>query len=268
MALSLHVRAYGEGRPLVILHGLYGSGHNWNGIARKLAEQGFAVHAMDLRNHGASLHRPSMTYVAMAADVLQTLAEQGVLHASFIGHSMGGKTAMMLALMMPEAIDRLVVADIAPVDYTGRGQHGAHRGWLDAMLALDVQAVGARSQADHLLSTRIPDHHLRAFLLSNLVYRDGQFHWRVNLEAINQALPDILNFNPPPGRQFAGPTLFISGSQSDYFGQDDWIQAQALFPAAQWQVIEGARHWLHVDAPDTTFDAIFAFLSSSGQPMA
>lgn len=262
MALSLHARTYGEGKPLVILHGLYGSGINWGSMAHKLAEHGFKVYALDLRNHAASPHHPSMTYVEMAADVLQTVAEHGLTQASFLGHSMGGKTAMMLALMVPAIMDHLIVADIAPVNYRGRIQDKAHRDLIGTMASLDLQRIHSRGEADHALTPSIPEHDLRTFLLSNLVHRQGHFQWRINLDAIAQGLPEILDFKPPPGRTFAGPALFLSAGQSDYVRQDDFDQARPLFPNAQWQVIEGARHWLHVDAPEATFAAIFSFLSS------
>ena len=265
MALTLHTRIYGQGnqgKPLVILHGLYGSAINWGSIANTLAKEGFMVYAMDLRNHGASPHHPSMTYVEMAADVLQTMAEHGLTQASCLGHSMGGKTAMMLALMAPSAIDRLIVADIAPVDYTRRSQNKAHRALIAAMATLDLKPIRSRTEADHALRPSITEHDLRAFLLSNLVHREGRFCWRINLDAIGKALPDILDFKAPPGRAFAGPTLFLSGGQSDYVRQEDFDHARLLFPNAQWKVIENARHWLHVDAPEAVYRAIFSFLSS------
>ena len=245
MSVSLSYKSQGAaGPPVVILHGLLGSSSNWRSIARHLAER-YRVFALDLPNHGESPHVDTMSYPAMAADVAGFLDEQRIASATLIGHSMGGKTAMRLALDAPERVDRLVAVDIAPT----LSNHD-HLPWLRAMETLDVGRVRRRGDADKLLAEAVPDAAMRQFLLQNLISTPGGFAWRVNLAAIESSLSALLDFPlDADTKAFDGPALFIRGAQSDYVSREDETAIRALFPRADVVTIEGAGHWVHAEQP-------------------
>jgi len=252
MSVSLSYKSQGAaGSPVVILHGLLGSSSNWRSVARRLAER-HRVFALDLPNHGESPHVDSMGYPAMAADVAAFLDEQHLACATLIGHSMGGKTAMRLALDRPERVERLVVVDIAPTV-----SHHDHLPWLDAMAALDLGRVERRADADRLLAQAIGDAAMRQFLLQNLVSTPHGFDWRVNLAAIASSLPALLDFPLDAGtRAFDGPALFLRGAQSDYVLQKDEAAIRVLFPRADIVTIEDAGHWVHAEQPERFLAAL------------
>ena len=245
MSVSLSYKSQGAaGSPVVILHGLLGSSSNWRSIARRLAER-HRVFALDLPNHGESPHVDTMSYPAMAKDVAAFLDDQQLASATLIGHSMGGKIAMRLALDRPERVERLVVVDIAPTV-----SHHDHLPWLQAMETLDLGRVSRRADADSLLSQAIPDPAMRQFLLQNLVGSADGFEWRVNLAAIANSLPALLDFPLDAGTEaFGGPALFLRGAQSDYVLEQDAAVIRALFPRADIVTIEGAGHWVHAEQP-------------------
>jgi pimeloyl-ACP methyl ester carboxylesterase len=192
--------------PLVIAHGLFGSGRNWGAVAKRLARDR-QVAAVDLRNHGDSPRDPDMSYAAMAGDLAATIAELGG-EADLLGHSMGGKAAMVLALTEPERVRRLVVADIAPAAY----RH-SQIGYVRAMQALDLAGLSRRSEADARLAPSVPDPVLRAFFLQSLAFEDGVARWKLNLDVLAEQMPTIMGFPEPAGR-FPGPTLFLTGAAS------------------------------------------------------
>src|SRR5437763_9515896 len=201
----------GAGPALAILHGLFGSGRNWASIAQRLAAH-HRVIALDLRNHGASPWAETMNYGEMAEDVRASLKALGYERYALLGHSMGGKTAIMAALQHPEAVERLIVADIAPLSYAMR-----HLGEVQAMRRLDLAGIRRRSQADTALAPAVPDRAERGFLLQNLIFDNGGARWRLNLEAIEQEMAPPVDFPAKPaGRIYDGPALFIAGGGSDY----------------------------------------------------
>lgn len=242
----------GDKPPLVIAHGLFGSARNWGGITRRLAA-GRRVVAVDLRNHGESFWDDTHSYAAMAAD-LAAVAETLGAPIDLIGHSMGGKAAMLLALTAPERIGRLIVADIAPIAYSHSQQP-----LVEAMAALDLSPLDRRSAADAALAPAVPDPGVRAFLLQNLRFDAGGARWSLNLAALGAAMPEIMGF-PEMSTRFAGPTLFLSGGASDYVPASAKPTITARFPEAVFEAIPGAGHWLHADAPGPFVAALTAFL--------
>ena len=247
----------GSGPPLLIMHGLFGSSRNWQSLARHLAED-YQVVNIDLRNHGESFHDATMTYPAMAGDVARLIRRLDLGDCNLLGHSMGGKIAMMLAHELPERIARLVVADIAPVTYSH-----SHEVLVEAVIAIDLAAIGSRADADRALAERIGDAGLRAFLLHNLA-RDGDgWRWRVNWEAIRYSMNSLIGFDGLPADWHLDlPTLFIRGSSSDYVGAAEIEVIEQRFGAAQIATIEGAGHWLHAEQPEEFLRIVGDFLRS------
>ncbi len=242
MTVALNHRVYGETGPaLVVLHGLFGSAKNWHSQAVELATSHRVVCA-DLRNHGASPHAPAMGYPEMAGDVLELIERLDLERASVLGHSMGGKVAMQLALSHPERIAKLVVVDIAPVAYV---RH--HDAILEAMQAIDLSAHRTRQSVDAALAPAIGDAGVRQFILTNLK-RDGDgYAWQLNLAAIAQDYQRLAA--APAGDPYAGPTLFIKGGRSDYITSAHREPTAALFPAAKVKIINDSGHWPHADNP-------------------
>src|SRR4051794_20651344 len=240
MSLTLVATEYGAGAPLAILHGLFGSGRNWTSIAKRLGAHHHVI-AFDLRNHGASPWAKTMAYAEMAEDVRASLSALGHRRFALLGHSMGGKVATLTALRDPDAVERLVVADIAPVTYRPR-----HLRLVAALRALDLAGVRRRAEADALLAEAVPDPAERAFLLQNLVFDGGVARWRINLAAIGREMPILIGFPPIPlDTNYAGPALFIGGGCSDYLRPDDEPEIRRLFPRARIARIPEAGHWLH-----------------------
>jgi len=251
VTLSYKSQGTAHGPPFVILHGLLGSSSNWRSIARRLAAR-HRVFTLDLPNHGDSPHVDAMSYGCMADDVCEFLDVHGIDTATVIGHSMGGKTAMRLALDAPRRIERLVVVDIAPT--VSRHDHVP---WLRAMADLDLGRVTRRADADAGLAASIPDTAMRQFLLQNLVNSDGGFAWRINLAGIESSLPALLDFPlGPRTRPFSGPALFLRGAHSDYVAPEDEARIRALFPRAEILTIEGAGHWIHAEQPERFLAAL------------
>lgn len=242
----------GAGPPLVLLHGLFGAARNFGTVQRALAPL-FRVIAMDARNHGASPHGAGMRYATLASDVLETLDMLGITGAAVIGHSMGGKTAMTLAVLAPERVGRLLVADIAPVAY-----HHANKSVADAMRAVPLHAGLTRAEADAALTDAVPNPSMRTFLIQNLQF-DSPPHWRIGLDEIAAAIPDLEGWETPTGA-FSGPTLFVSGARSDYVRPEHRPVIRALFPAARFVTVKDAGHWLHVDNPAGFLSVVEAFL--------
>jgi esterase len=251
MPLKLAFDATGDGPPVVILHGLFGSSRNWRTIAHALAPH-HRVYCVDLRNHGSSPWDGSMAYPEMAADVASLIESERLVQPVLVGHSMGGKTAMALALTRPELVGRLVVVDIVPVSYPDR-----FTGYLDAMRSVDTAALTKRGDAMSHMAARVRDAGVVAFLMQNLVARDGHFDWRLNLSAIAKELPLLGGF---PSelllRRFLGPTKLIHGSLSDYVQPDNLAVMRTSFPDLQEVSIDGAGHWVHAERPAEFLDAL------------
>ena len=255
MLHRLHHGPSGAARPpVVIAHGLFGSARNWGAIARALAADRSVI-AVDLRNHGQSPWDDRHAYADLAADLVEVLEAEGA-PADLIGHSMGGKAAMVLALTRPDLVRRLAVIDIAPVAY-GHTQQG----YIDAMRGLDLGGLTGRAEADRRLSATVPDAGVRGFLLQSLDLRADPPCWRLNLDALEANMAAILGWPAPEGR-FEGPALFLAGGASDYVLPEHRPVIRAAFPAARIARIPGAGHWLHAEAPEATADTLRAFLDA------
>lgn len=244
------------GTPVIVMHGLFGSSRNWQALAKRLAAHAPVV-TLDLRNHGDSPWAEPMTYAAMAEDV-STVIEQrvGGGPVAVLGHSMGGKVGMVLALTEPWLVERLLVLDIAPVRYPAR-----FHSYLEAMQAIPLHLVTQRDDADTALEPQVPDAKVRAFLLRNLVETPDGWAWRANLAAIGRCLPDLLDFPSfDAGTRYPGPTRFLSGGRSDYVVPEYRPQIQRLFPAAEFDEIPEASHWVHADQPEEFLRRAAAFL--------
>jgi esterase len=240
--------------PILIAHGLFGSARNWGVLAKRLSDAR-RVLAVDLRNHGGSFWDDSHTYPDLAADLAEVIAAHGGA-ADVVGHSMGGKAAMALALGHPAAVRRLVVADIAPVAY-GHTQQPM----IDAMRAVDLGAVTRRGDADAQLAPLVPEDGVRAFLLQSLDV--GERRWRLNLDALSANMGAILGWPDVSGVSDA-ETLFLSGGASDYMRPEHRTVIKALFPNAKFAKIPGAGHWLHAEKPREFEAALRAFLTPAG----
>lgn len=241
--------------PLVIAHGLFGSGRNFNSLGRRLA-MGRRVVMVDMRNHGSSPWVDEMDYPAMAGDLAAAVEQLAAGRAILLGHSMGGKAAMALALTRPELVEGLIVADIAPICY----EH-THLPYVQAMRAVDTSQLGRRSEADPLLAEAVPDPMLRSFLLQNLVFEDGKARWRINLEAMEREMPRLTGWPDQwPHASYDGPALFLHGSKSDYVPADARPAIEARFPRAEFETID-AGHWLHAEKPAEFADAVEGWLA-------
>ena len=258
--MQLNFQRYSEtGPPLLVLHGLFGSLSNWGNISRQLATD-FQVIGVDLRNHGASPHTEEMNYPAMASDVEQLLDQLGLQHCKLLGHSMGGKVAMELALSRPQLVDSLVVIDISPVAYAGGGD--GHRGIIDAMESLSLGDIKNRNEADRLLAPGIEDNVVRQFILTNLARNpEGGYRWRLNLAAIKGHYGKLRE-QPVAAGPYEGPVLFIRGANSDYIQDSHQEQIHKLFPNAQMKTVMDAGHWVHAEQPEVLLNLVREFLVS------
>jgi pimeloyl-ACP methyl ester carboxylesterase len=242
----------GEGPPVVLLHGLFGAARNFGAIQRAVAAR-YRVVALDMRNHGDSPHAPDMRYPTLAADVRDTLQSLGIEQAAVVGHSMGGKAAMAMALRWPDQVGRLLVADIAPVNY----QHGNNI-IADAMAAIPLTASLTRAAADAALTDAVPRPDIRAFLLQNLRFGASP-HWRIGLNEIAAAIPDLEGWVDLPG-SYPGPSVFVTGANSDYVRPEHRPIIRTQFPTARFVAIKNAGHWVHADNPAGFLSVLEAFL--------
>lgn len=241
--------------PLVIAHGLFGSGRNWGVIARRLADHR-DVFVVDMRNHGDSFRAPSHSYPDLAADLAEVIAHIGA-PADLLGHSMGGKASMQLALTQPDLIRHLVVADIAPVAYS----HDQTR-HIDAMRALDLTDLTTRGEADRRLAALVEDPALRAFFLQSLDLKaEGGPRWRLNLDVLEAEMPRIVGWPGTTG-QFPRAALFLTGADSHYVRPEHRDTIRALFPAARFARIPEAGHWLHAEKPREFEETVRVFLDA------
>jgi len=243
--------------PLLVAHGLFGSARNWGVIARRLADAQPVI-AVDMRNHGASPWFDSHTYPQMADDLALVLAAHGP--ADVMGHSMGGKAAMVLALTQPDLIRRLIVADIAPVAYTHDQSRHIH-----AMRGLDLTNLTTRTEADRRLSATIPDPALRAFFLQSLDLKTDPPHWRLNLDVLESEMPRIVGW-PVIAGQFPHATLFLTGADSSYVRPEFRETIRALFPKSRFARLPDAGHWLHADKPREFEETVRVFLTAPDSP--
>lgn len=246
----------GEGPPVVLLHGLFGAARNFGSIQRALAPR-FRVVALDMRNHGDSPHGADMRYPTQAQDVRETLDALGIGTAAVVGHSMGGKAAMAMALLWPEAVGRLLVSDIAPVVY----EHG-NSTIAAAMAAIPLTGSLTRRDAEAALADAVPRADIRAFLLQNLRFGAAP-HWRIGLHEIAGAIADLEGWADFPGT-FTGPALFVTGAKSDYVLPKHRQIIRGWFPRARFVAIKDAGHWVHADNPSGFLSVLQAFLQDWG----
>ena len=244
----------GEGPPLIIIHGLLGASGNWATLVRKAYSVHFTAVTPDLRNHGRSPHDDDFSYPAMAADILELMDEEGMDSAHILGHSMGGKLAMYLALHHPERVRKLIVADIGP-----RAYEPSHHAIFDAMESLHPERFESRSEIDEAFSVSIQQPSLRQFLLKSLDRDKDGYRWGVNLPAIRAGYDDIIG-TIESWETFDGDVLFVGGAESSYLSEADLPGIRAQFPFAEMVMIEGAGHWLHADQPDEFARVTLEFL--------
>jgi len=254
--VDLHFKEYGEGPPLLILHGLLGSGANWHTLSRRVFAPKFTVYAVDLRNHGRSPHSDRFDYPSMVADLEALAGRQGLASIRVLGHSMGGKVAMNFALENPSLVHRLVVVDIAPRSYPR-----THENLLDVLRAVDLSTVESRNAVEQQLAAGIASRGVRQFLLKNLTYDSDtqKYEWQVNLDAIADQY-DRINEKVGNTWTFEGPALFVRGEDSDYIRDEDLDDILHLFPVARLESVRDAGHWVHADNPEAFGRVVLDFL--------
>lgn len=253
--MKLFRQEVGSGFPILIIHGLFGASGNWRTLSRNVFSDLFRVITVDLRNHGRSPHSDRMDFESMAGDLIELLDDEGLESCHVLGHSLGGKTAMRMALDHPDRVDRLIIADIGPQAYDPR-----HETILEALCEINPADYSSRENVDEALSRRISSLPVRQFLLKNLDRDGDSFRWKMNLPVISAAY-DKLSGAIEAEAPFEGPTLFVAGGASDYVDEEDMPVIRRLFPHARLETIPGAGHWLHAEKPDEFADIVMEFLS-------
>ena len=253
--MQLNYKKVGEGQPLIILHGLFGSLDNWMTLSKKLGEL-FEVYIVDARNHGFSPHDDEFNYEVMADDLNEFIEEHQIIDPIILGHSMGGKTAMQFAMNYPEKLSKLVVADIAPKPYPIH-----HDVILKGMFALDFDIISSRREADEELAKHIPDLSTRQFILKNLYWKEkGKLAWKFNLPVINNNI-EMVGYELKNVSIFSKPTLFIRGTQSNYILESDFPKIKSIFANVKIKdIISG--HWVHAESPQNFYAILVEFLTS------
>ena len=253
--MRLSYRKLGSGKPLFILHGLFGSADNWQTVGKQFAEH-FTVYFIDLRNHGQSPHSTEWNYEVMSEDINELMQDEGIDKAILLGHSMGGKVAMQFTVRHPEKVEKLVVVDIGPKKYPVTNQFV-----IDAIDSFDLSAVKIRKEVDTLLTPFIQDFGTRQFLLKNLYWTEEQkLAWKFNYEVIKQNIKTVGEVTPMPAMPIGIPVLFIKGERSDYIFPGDVKLITSMFPNAKLVVIAGAGHWVHADKPQEFYNVVNEFL--------
>ena len=251
--MNLFYRTAGEGPPLIILHGLFGSSDNWLTHARELGKT-HKVFLVDQRNHGASPHDDEFTYEMMVQDLLQFIKQHDLIRPDIIGHSMGGKVAMLFAAKYPDQLNKLIVVDIAPKFYPVH-----HNVILEGLKAIPIKEITSRQVADEMLAEYVDIPAVRQFLLKNLKRNGGHFDWKMNLDTIYEHIANVGN-GLEDDETFEHETLFIRGSESDYIEDSDIPDLDAHFPKNDLVTIHGASHWVHVEEPEQFLEAVRVFL--------
>lgn len=251
--MTLHYRVLGEGPALVVLHGLFGSGDNWQTLAREFSAH-FKVYVVDQRNHGHSPHSPEMNYDVMAEDIFNLLAENGERDVKLLGHSMGGKTVLRFLQLFEFLVSKAVVADIGVKSYSSHHDH-----IFRALKSIQLDQFTSRQEVEDRLSMEILDKTTLLFLMKSLYWKEkGQLGWRFNPPVLEQHLPEILGALPPV--TISVPTLFLRGEKSGYVPESDEDEIRTLVPNCEFRTIEGAGHWLHADSPGLFRRAVESFL--------
>ncbi|WP_299110627.1 alpha/beta fold hydrolase [uncultured Winogradskyella sp.] len=253
--MILHSNIIGEGKPLIILHGFLGMGDNWKTLARKFSESNFQAHLVDQRNHGRSFHADTFDYELMANDLKYYCDENNLSDIILLGHSMGGKTAMLFAANYPELVDKLLVADISPRYYPVH-----HDVILEGLSQLDFTFVKTRLEADQVLESYVSDNGTRQFLLKNLYWVEkGQLGLRINLSILKENVSEVGEALPIHAT-FQKKTLFLKGDKSEYIGESDEAIIRLHFPNSKIVTITNAGHWLHAENPQDFYNAVMDFV--------
>ncbi len=254
--MKLAYRKYGEGQPLLILHGLFGQSDNWNTLAKRFGDNGFEVYTIDQRNHGLSPHSSEWNYEAMASDVREFIDEHQLEHPILIGHSMGGKTAMTFALNYDGILDKLVVSDIAPIAYPAH-----HNEIIKALKSVNFDLLKTRKEAEEVLSQYISDFGTKQFLLKNIYWEQGgneRMNWRFNLAVIadeySEIMSEVLN------KSSRVKSLFVKGEKSNYISNEDTYAISIRFPNYELVTIPNSGHWIHAEQPDLFYNEVMKFI--------
>jgi esterase len=255
MSQLLNYQQLGSGKDIILIHGLFGRLENLNMVAKALSES-YRVTSVDVRNHGDSFHSELMDYPSMAKDIVVIMQHLAIESAIVLGHSMGGKIAMELALTYPERVDKLIVADIAPVEYPPH-----HNQIIDGLKAIDLSSVKGRKDADKQLANYVDNLSIRQFLLGNLTSKNGQFVFKCDIENIDKNYPNIMR-TYQGSNTYSGPTLFIKGANSDYILPEHRAEIVRLFPQSRARVIQGAGHWLHAEKTIAFNRSVTSFLAT------
>lgn len=255
--MKLFCRKYGQGQPLIILHGLFGQSDNWNTLGKKISEKKFEVYLVDQRNHGLSPHSEEWNYAAMSNDILELTEANTLKKVILLGHSMGGKSAMHFAAHYDEKIFKLIVVDVAPKQYPP-----APDGVIEALQSVDFDWVKSRKEVEAQLSRFISDFSTKQFLLKNLYRTAGnKLAWRFNLKVIANNIKKMSENCNMDGQPCGVPALFVRGENSKYILDSDFMLVKKKFPNAKLKTIAGAGHWVHADKPEEFFETVMHFIA-------
>ena len=253
--MQLFYRPSGQGDPLIILHGLFGSSDNWYSLAKVFAER-FQVFLVDQRNHGQSPHSSEFDYKLLTEDILEFIREHGIKKPVIMGHSMGGKAAMNFAVRYPEQLSNLIVVDIVPKAYPVH-----HDAILDGLKAIPLDSLASRNDADKILSDYVPEPDVRQFLLKNLTRKSGGgFEWKINLAAIDRNI-EAMGEGMKYSGKYDGPSLFIKGKKSKYYAEGDEMLIQNIFPKAEFATLD-TGHWVQAEKPDEFASLVINYLTN------
>lgn len=254
--MKLYFREYGSGQPLVILHGLLGMSDLWIPLAKKFSEN-FHVIVPDLRDHGQSPHDSEFNYEAMQSDIKELMQELGIKKSVFIGHSMGGKLAMLLALNHPVMVEKLIIADISPVDYPLEADHEM----LEVFNKIYPETVQSRNELQQMISETTTDPMLQGLILKNIIAGiNGSFRWKPDMNSISDNISRIFDFPVPENKSYINPVLFIRGNTSNYILPSHLPEIVFLFPLHCMKSIDNAGHWLHAERPNEFYQICINFL--------
>ena len=253
--MKLHSTILGQGNPLLILHGFLGMSDNWKTLGGQFSQIGYQVHLIDQRNHGRSPHSDEMSYLEMAKDLKQYIADHSLEKVVLLGHSMGGKTAMFVGAYFPQLLEKLIVVDIAPKQYPAH-----HQEILAGLQAVDQTDLESRAQADEVLSEFVEEQSVRMFLLKNLYWKEkGKLALRLNLDVLVKA-GETIGEELPDNKSYSGPSLFIRGGNSNYIKSEDEGLISRQFPDSKIITIEDAGHWVHAEKRDEFYQVVRDFL--------
>ncbi|MFK7781359.1 alpha/beta fold hydrolase [Psychroserpens sp.] len=254
--MKLHSNIIGQGQPFIILHGFLGMSDNWKTLGKKFSETGFQVHLVDQRNHGRSFHNDEFNYEVLADDLKDYCKQHNLEEIILLGHSMGGKTAMLFATLYPNLVSKLLIADISPRFYPIH-----HDAILNGLSALDFSKIKSRGEADDLLSQYVTEAGTRMFLLKNLYWIEkGQLGLRINLEVLKENVSEVGEALPLHSK-FEKPTLFLRGDKSEYVMPNDENLIKQHFPLSEVETIPNAGHWLHAENPKDFYESVLNFIS-------